>query len=86
MNSLYELCKLVQKKGSLKSKKLCLYYQIEKCLGPCELPIPKERYQEEVKYAQNYTNKALLIKKLQEKMTFYAEGLRFGRSGELRID
>jgi len=85
VNSLYELCKLVQKKGSLKSKKLCLYYQIEKCLGPCELPIPKERYQEEVKYATKLIqNKALLIKKLQEKMTFYAEELRFEEAGELR--
>ena len=33
LDSVYELCKLVQKKGSLKSKKLCLYYQIDKCLG-----------------------------------------------------
>ena len=44
LDSIYELCKLVQKKGSLKSKKICLYHQINKCLAPCELPVAEATY------------------------------------------
>ena len=85
LDSVYELCKLVQKKSCLKSKKLCLYYQIDKCLGPCELPITKERYKIELDLARTLIqNKKILIKKLQEKMEFYAEELRFEEAGELR--
>ncbi|WP_304545438.1 excinuclease ABC subunit UvrC [Sulfurimonas microaerophilic] len=85
LNSVYNIAKLVQKKGCLRSKKLCLYYQIDKCLGPCELPISKERYQQEVDLAVSLIkNKKTLIKKLQEKMEFYAEELRFEEAAELR--
>ena len=85
LDSVYELSKLVQKKSCLKSKKLCLYYQIEKCLGPCELPISKQRYQEEVDFATTLiSNKKILMQKLQEKMEFYAEEMRFEEAGELR--
>lgn len=85
VNSLYELSKLVQKKGSLKSKKLCLYYQIGKCLGPCELNISKQEYAKELDLAYELIkNKKLLIKKLEQKMLFYAENLRFEEAKELR--
>ncbi|MCF6310317.1 MAG: excinuclease ABC subunit UvrC [Sulfurimonas sp.] len=85
LNSIYEICKLVQKKGSLKSKKLCLYYQIDKCLGPCELEVSHVRYQKELDLAkQLIQNKKTLIGKLQDKMAFYAENMRFEEAGELR--
>lgn len=85
LNALYDICKLVQKKGCLRSKKLCLYYQIEKCLGPCELDVSKERYKEEKDLAISLIkNKKTLVKRLQEKMEFYAEELRFEEAGELR--
>ncbi|MCD6191171.1 MAG: excinuclease ABC subunit UvrC [Sulfurimonas sp.] len=85
LDSIYEICKLVQKKGSLKSKKLCLYHQIDKCLGPCELPVTQSRYKEELNLATSLIqNKSSLIKKLQEKMEFYAQELRFEEAGELR--
>jgi len=85
LNSIYEIAKLVQKKGCLKSKKLCLYHQIDKCLGPCELPITKERYQKEVKLATKLIkNKKLLIKELENKMLFYAQELRFEEAAEIR--
>lgn len=85
LNALYDICKLVQKKGCLKSKKLCLYYQIDKCLGPCELNISHERYKQEVDLAISLIkNKKTLIKKLQDKMEFYAQELRFEEAGELR--
>jgi len=85
LDSIYELCMLVQKKGCLTSKKLCLYYQIKKCLGPCEINIPQERYQEEINLAQELIqNKKLLLSKLTDKMMFYAEEMRFEEAGELR--
>lgn len=85
LNALYDICKLVQKKACLQSKKLCLYYQIDKCLGPCALPISQERYKEEVELAISLIkNKKSLITKLQEKMMFYAEELRFEEAKELR--
>ncbi len=85
LDSIYEICKLVQKKGALKSKKLCLYYQIGKCLGPCELEVSEEAYKKELDTAKELIqNKKILIKKLEEKMLFYAENLRFEEAGEIR--
>ncbi len=85
LDSIYELCKLVQKKGTLSSKKLCLYYQIQKCLGPCELQVSDLRYKKELDFAYELIkNKKLLLDKLLEKMSFYAQNLRFEEAGELR--
>jgi excinuclease ABC subunit C len=85
LDSIYEVCKLVQKKSCLSSKKLCLYYQINKCLGPCELPVSKERYDKELNLASELIqNKKMLIKLLNEKMSFYAEEMRFEEAAELR--
>ncbi|MCK9472274.1 excinuclease ABC subunit UvrC [Sulfurimonas sp.] len=85
LDSIYEICRLVQKKGSLKSKKLCLYHQINKCLGPCELDVSKEAYAKELDLAKELIqNKKLLLKKLQEKMYFYAQNLRFEEAGDIR--
>lgn len=85
LDSIYEICKLVQKKSCLNSKKLCLYYQIDKCLGPCELPISKERYAKELHLAKELIqNKKMLIKLLVEKMNFYAQEMRFEEAAELR--
>jgi len=85
LDSIYEICRLVQKKGCLKSKKLCLYYQIGKCLGPCELDVSKEMYAKELDLAKELIrNKRTLLKKLEEKMLFYAQELRFEEAGQLR--
>ncbi len=85
LDSIYEICKLVQKKGCLKSKKLCLYYQIDKCLGPCELLVSDERYKQELNLATDLIqNKKSLLEKLKEKMLFYAKELRFEEAGEIR--
>ena len=85
LDSVYELCKLVQKRGCLKSKKLCLYHQIDKCLGPCELPVLESIYKKEVDFGlQLIENKKLLISKLEERMHFYAEDMRFEEAAELR--
>jgi len=85
LDSLYELCKLVQKRSCLKGKKACLYYQMDQCLAPCEKKVTPEAYSAIVQEAVRYIeNKKLLIAKLQEKMGFYAENLRFEEAGALR--
>jgi len=85
LDSIYELTQLVQKKGCLRSKKLCLYHQIGKCLGPCELPVSTDRYNQEVQRATELIqNKKLLIAALQQKMQRYAEDLRFEDAAILR--
>lgn len=85
LDSIYELCKLVQKKSCLKGKKACLYYQMDQCLAPCEKEVPKELYQAIVDEAVYYIeNKKALIAKLNEKMAFYAENLRFEEAVTVR--
>ena len=85
LDSLYELCKLVQKKSCLKEKKACLYYQMDQCLAPCEKEVPTALYAKIVEEAIDYIeNKKVLLSKLNEKMAFYAESLRFEEAGTLR--
>ncbi len=85
LDSIYGLCKLVQKKSCLKGGKACLFYQIEKCLAPCEEKVSSTEYKEVVTQALYLIeNKKLLIKTLQEKMHFYAEMLRFEEAKEIR--
>ena len=85
LDSIYELCKLVQKKSCLKGKKACLYYQMEQCLAPCEGKVTKEAYRRIVDEAIHYIqHKRELIKRLEEKMGFYAEALRFEEAVEVR--
>ena len=85
LDSLYELLKLVQKKSCLKGKKACLFYQMEQCLAPCELPTPREMYMPMVMQGIDWIqNKRRLIKELEAKMEFYSESLRFEEALVLR--
>ncbi len=85
LDSIYEVCKLVQKKSCLNSKKSCLYYQIDRCLAPCEFEISISTYKKELELAIKLINdKKSLLKILKDKMDFYAEELRFEEAGEIR--
>ncbi|RUM67084.1 MAG: excinuclease ABC subunit C [Sulfurospirillum sp.] len=85
LDSIYELFPLVQKKGSLKGKKLCLFYQIKRCLGPCEGKIDKDEYRKIVNNALEYIyNKDALVKKLKEKMFEYSQKLLFEEANEIK--
>ncbi|MCJ7764335.1 MAG: excinuclease ABC subunit UvrC, partial [Thiovulaceae bacterium] len=85
LDSIYELCQLVQKKSCLKGKKACLYYQMDQCLAPCEEKVTQAFYHTIVQEAIHYIeNKKVLISKLRERMDFYAENLRFEEAGVLR--
>ncbi len=85
LDSLYELFPLVQKAGCLKGKKRCLFYQIKRCLAPCEGLVTQERYAEIVQEAmQLLYKKPQLLKKLEAKMYRYAEDLLFEEAQRIK--
>lgn len=78
LNSIYELFPLVQKKACIKGKRACLFFQIGKCLAPCENKISKVEYKKILDEAINHIyNKSKIITKLKDKMLFYSENFRF---------
>ncbi|BAF70451.1 excinuclease ABC subunit UvrC [Nitratiruptor sp. SB155-2] len=85
MDSLYELFPLVQKESCIKGKKACLFYQMKRCLAPCEGKVtPKEYAQILDEAIFHLKDKQKLIEKLQNKMQEYAEQLRFEEAASLR--
>lgn len=85
LDSIYEIFPLVQKRSCLRSKKVCLFYQIKKCVGACERKITPNDYKEILKEAISYIqNREKLLNKLKEKMEFYANNLRFEEAAILR--
>ncbi|RLA69281.1 MAG: excinuclease ABC subunit C [Epsilonproteobacteria bacterium] len=85
LDSLYELCTLVQKKSCLSSGKACLYYQMKQCLAPCEKKVLPETYRSIVDEAiYLIEHKKNLLKKLNEKMALYAQSMRFEEAASLR--
>lgn len=85
LNALYELLPLVQSKSCLRSGKACLYYQIKKCLAPCEAKVTPKEYSLYVDKAKNYINdKQELCNDLEKKMHQLAEEMRFEEAAALR--
>lgn len=85
LDSIYEIVPLVQKKSCVKSKKACLFFQIGKCLAPCEDKISKENYKKILDEALSYIyNKSKILAKLKEKMLFYSQNFRFEEALVLR--
>ncbi|WP_331775677.1 excinuclease ABC subunit UvrC [Sulfurospirillum sp. 1612] len=71
MESLYLLFNLVQKKGCLKSKKACLFYQMQRCHAPCEGKISAQEYativQEAISALKNRKKMLALLEKQMQK-------------------
>ncbi|MDX4038925.1 excinuclease ABC subunit UvrC [Aliarcobacter skirrowii] len=85
LDSIYEIVPLVQKKSCVKGKKACLFFQIGKCLAPCEDKISKEDYKKILYEALSYIyNKSKILTKLKEKMLFYSQNFRFEEALVLR--
>ncbi len=85
LDTLYELFPLVQKKSCLREKKACLFYQIGKCLAPCEGKVTKEEYQKIIsKVKSSIVKRATLIEQLSEKMMELAINERFEEAATLR--
>jgi len=78
LDSLYELYPLVQQKSCLNSNKSCIFYQIGRCLAPCEGRVsPREYFRvlESAKRALEDIN--ILVEKLNIKMRELAKEERF---------
>ena len=85
LDALYEVYPLVQKKSCLREGKACLFYQIKKCLAPCEQKVSQEAYQEIVTQAKtSIVKRKNLISVLSQKMTDLAIQERYEEAGNLR--
>ncbi len=85
LKALYLTCKLVQKKGCLKEKKECLFYQIDKCHAPCVGKISKDEYAKIIQEATALLiDRKKLIFKLENKMIEASQNLNFEEAALLR--
>jgi len=85
LDALYAIFPLVQKKSCLKGKKACLFYQIKKCLAPCEGLVSPQAYSALIQEAKTSIKKRhLLTDKLQEKMMACAVQERFEEAAAMR--
>ncbi|MDR2905656.1 MAG: excinuclease ABC subunit UvrC [Helicobacteraceae bacterium] len=84
-NALYSLFPLVQKRGCLREKRVCLFYQIKKCSAPCQGLIKRDEYMTIVNEAAKLINhKEKLAKMLTEKMAFFAENELYEEAAKVR--
>ena len=85
LDSIHEIFPLVQKKSCLREGKNCLFFQIKRCLAPCENLVSEKEYKKIVDKATKYIlNKQKLTSKLEEKMLYYSEELLFEEASTLR--
>lgn len=85
IDSIYEIVPLIQKKSCLKGGKACMFYQIHKCLAPCEGKVTKEEYAKLIEKSLFYiNNKSKIIEKLNLKMEQYSEQFRFEDAMKMR--
>jgi excinuclease ABC subunit C len=85
LDSIYEIVPLVQKKSCIKDGKACMFYQIKRCLAPCEAKVTQEQYSKVVDKALYYlNNKNKILDKLSLKMQQYSEQFRFEEALKIR--
>ena len=85
LDALYEIYPLVQKKSCVKGGKACLYYQIERCLAPCEGKVTQEEYQKVLTKAyKSLHNRKEVVSFLQERMEVMSERMLFEEAAALR--
>ncbi|MEA2019354.1 MAG: excinuclease ABC subunit UvrC [Campylobacterota bacterium] len=85
LDSIYEIVPLVQKKSCIKGGKACMFYQIEKCLAPCEGKITQIEYKVLLDEALHYiNNKSKILLKLKNKMEQYSTQFRFEDALKIR--
>lgn len=85
LEALYLAFPLVQKKGCLKGKTACLFYQIHRCLAPCEQKIDTHTYTKIVQEAlESLNDQKKLITLLQAKMEEASMKLNFEEAAKLR--
>ncbi|MFT7823592.1 MAG: excinuclease ABC subunit UvrC [Sulfurimonas sp.] len=85
LDAIYEVYPLVQKKNCLREGKACLFYQIKKCLAPCEGKVTPGEYGRiitEVKKA--ISRRKTLLDTLTSRMTDLACHERFEEAAKMR--
>lgn len=87
IDSLYEIYPLVQSTSCLRGKKACLFYQIKKCLAPCEGKISAIEYKAIIEEAKASIHKPkALIDKLHQKMMLLSTQERYEEALKIRED
>jgi len=85
LDALYEVYPLVQKKSCLREGKACLFYQIKKCLAPCEAKVTPHAYKEIVTQAKtSIVKRKHLITTLKDKMSNLAIQERYEEAAAMR--
>ncbi|RLA66741.1 MAG: excinuclease ABC subunit C [Epsilonproteobacteria bacterium] len=85
LSALYEVYPLVQKKSCLKGGKACLFYQIDKCLAPCEAKVSIEEYATLIEKAKiAIVKRKILTNTLEEKMNTLASNERYEEAASMR--
>ncbi len=85
LDTLYEVYPLVQKKSCLSEGKACLFYQIDKCLAPCEGKVTPQEYALMVTEAKHaIVKRKALLQTLQTRMMKLAEQERYEEAAALR--
>ncbi len=85
LDALYEIYPLVQKKSCLREGKACLFYQIKKCLAPCEAKVSPRIYADLIVEAKHaITNRKHLVSALQKRMNTLAMQERFEEAASMR--
>ena len=85
LDALYEVYPLVQKKSCLRGGKACLFYQINKCLAPCEDKVTVEAYGDIITEAKaSIVKRKHLISTLKEKMANLALNERYEEAAATR--
>lgn len=89
--SAYETKKLLDRiyplrKCNVMPDKLCLYYHIGQCLGPCVFNVTDEQNQQMIDGITNFLNGETdgVVRELKEKMHVAAEALEFEKAKEYR--
>ncbi len=85
LDTLYELFPLVQKRSCLKEKRACLFYQINRCLAPCEGRVSFDEYHAIIQEAKEaILKRSILTEKLTQRMMELAMLERYEEAATLR--
>lgn len=85
LDSLYDILPLVQKRSCIRGKKACMFFEIQKCLAPCEGKISPQAYANLItKGIHLIENKKALLAILESKMHTLSESLQFEEAAKIR--
>ena len=85
LDALYEIYPLVQKRSGLTGGEACLFYQIGKCLAPCEGKVSSQQYHAIITDAKRaILNREYIIDELHTRMVQRAEQERYEEAARIR--